>query len=140
MIHIMPIVSIYLPDKLLDKMDEYARRYGFTSRSELIREALRELIEGVPAEEERGRIYGILIVLTDHSKGRYVDEKVVETIHSFQFMIKSFYHQLLEGDWCLNIAIIDAHWTEIQAILRTLRKTRGVAKTWFIPFRVEHEK
>ncbi len=132
----MPIVSIYLPDSLLDKMDEYARRYGFTSRSELIREALRELIEGLPPEE-RGRIYGILIVLTDHSKGRYVDEKVVETIHSYQFMIKSFYHQLLEDNWCLNIAILDAHWTEIQAILRTLRKTRGVAKTWFIPFRIE---
>lgn len=134
----MPIISISLPSSLLDKIDAYIRKYGYTGRSELIREALREYIsQKFPEETFAGRIYGIIIVLTNHELKPSVDQKVIDAIHSLQTMIKSFYHQLLEGGWCLNIAIIESTWGDVQTLIRMLRKIQGVDHIWFIPLRLE---
>ena len=130
----MPIVSISIPDKLLEKIDEFTIRYGYTGRSELIREAIREFIESKQwVLEEKKHIKGILVALTDHEQGHRVDEKVISIIHEYQSIITSFYHQILEGKWCLNIAVVESPWTSIRDMLAKLRKTRGVVKTWFIP-------
>ncbi len=134
----MPIVSISLPDRLLEKIDEYAMRYGYTGRSELIREAIREFLESKHwILEEKKPLKGILIVLTDHEQGHRVDEKVISIIHEYQSIISSFYHQILEDKWCLNIAVVESPWTSIRDMLGKLRKTRGVVKTWFIPLLVD---
>jgi len=134
----MPIISISLPNSLLDKIDVYVREYGYTGRSELIREALREYIsQRFPEDIFTGRIYGIIVVLTNHELKPSVDQKVIDTMHSFQTMIRSFYHQLLEGGWCLNIAIIESTWREAQALIKTLRKIQGIDHIWFIPLQLE---
>lgn len=134
----MPIISISLPSNLLDKIDEYIREYGYTGRSELIREALREyLSQRFPEETFTGRIYAIVIILTNHELRPSVDQKVIDTIHTFQTMIKSFYHQLLEKGWCLNIAIVESTWNEIQLLVKSLRKIQGVDNIWFIPLRID---
>jgi len=132
----MPIISISLPENLLDLVDSLVKEYGYMGRSELIREALREFVEQKHSERVyggSGKIYGILIALTNHELKPSVDEKVIETVHSFQPIIRSFYHQLLEGGLCLNIVIIEALWGEIRSLLKLLRKIRGVEKIWFIP-------
>lgn len=133
-----PIISISIPDNLLDKIDDFIRKYGYTGRSEFIREALREYIsQKYPEELYKERIYGILIALTNHELKPSVDQKVIDTIHSFQPIIRSFYHQLLEKGWCLNIAVIETSWREVQALMRIFRKIRGVDKVWFIPVLTE---
>ena len=132
----MPIISISLSENLLDLVDSLVKEYGYMGRSELIREALREFVEQKHSERVyggSGKIYGILIALTNHELKPSVDEKVIETVHSFQPIIRSFYHQLLEGGLCLNIVIIEALWGEIRSLLKLLRKIRGVEKIWFIP-------
>jgi len=132
----MPIISISLSENLLDLVDSLVKEYGYMGRSELIREALREFVEQKHSERVyggSGKIYGILIALTNHELKPSVDEKVIETVHSFQPIIRSFYHQLLEGELCLNIVIIEALWGEIRSLLKLLRKIRGVEKIWFIP-------
>ncbi|WFO75929.1 CopG family ribbon-helix-helix protein [Desulfurococcaceae archaeon MEX13E-LK6-19] len=133
-----PIISISIPDNLLDKIDECIKRYGYTGRSEFVREALREYIsQKYPEELYKERIYGILIALTNHELKPSVDQKVIDTIHSFQPIIRSFYHQLLEKGWCLNIVIVETNWREIQTMIKILRKIRGVDKIWFIPITTE---
>ncbi|ABM80076.1 CopG family ribbon-helix-helix protein [Hyperthermus butylicus] len=134
----MAVISISLPNNLLDKVDEYIEKYGYTSRSELIREALREyLSQRFPQETFTGKIYAIVVILTNHEIKPSVDQKVINTIHSFQTIIKSFYHQLLEGSWCLNIAVVESTWNEIQALVKALRKIQGIDRIWFIPLRIE---
>lgn len=130
-----PIISISIPENLLEKIDEVIKAHGYTGRSELIREALREYLAQKYSRElyTRDKIYGILIALTNHELRPSVDRKVIDLIHSFQSLIKSFYHQLLEKGWCLNIVVMETTWNEVQALMKMLRKTRGVDKVWFIP-------
>ncbi len=134
----MPVVSLSLPSTLLERLDEFVRRYGYTGRSELVRDAIREYISSrFPEEAMKGTIYGVIIALTNHEAKPSVDQRVIDTIHLHQALIKSFYHQLLTGGWCLNIAIIEGKWTEMQSLIRALRKIKGVDDLRFIPLRLE---
>ena len=131
----MPVISISVPGSLLEKVDRYISEHGYTSRSEFIREALREYITFQSPELALGdeEVYGVIIALTDHGTAPSVDEKVIEVIHSHQPVVRSFYHQLLKNGHCLNIAVVEAPWGKIVEIMKSLRKIRGVEKTWFVP-------
>ena len=40
----MTVVSVSMPDELLDRIDEFADGHGYTGRSEVVREAARNLL------------------------------------------------------------------------------------------------
>ena len=40
----MTVVSVSMPEALLERIDEFATEHGYTGRSEVIREASRELL------------------------------------------------------------------------------------------------
>lgn len=134
----MPIISVSIPKQLLDIMDSLAIALGYTGRSELIRDAVREFISGrAPSTKIRGRVPWVLVAVTDHASSPSVDERFIGTIHSFEPIIRSFYHQMIGDGVCLNIAVLDATWTEIQAMLKALRKVRGVKRVWYEPIKEE---
>lgn len=130
----MVIISVSIPKQLLDLMDSLASALGYTGRSELIRDAVREFISNkVPSTRIKERIPWIIISVTDHETSPSVDERFINIVHSFEPLIRSFYHQMIGDGICLNIAVLDATWTEIQTMLKALRKVRGVRKVWYQP-------
>ncbi len=130
----MPIISISLPQSLLDKIDHYLHVLGFVNRSEFIREAVRRFLESLELEQKKGRkLHWILVVITEHDQSSTVDQKVIDTIHSYQTIIKAFYHQLLKDSTCVNIAVVEASIEELQGLHKDLRRLRGIVRIWFIP-------
>jgi CopG family nickel-responsive transcriptional regulator len=124
------VISISIPDELLRKLDSYMELKGYASRSEFIRELIREHLEAAEALDPGAKVTAILVVLTDHDESLSVDEKVVRLIHSYQPLIKAFYHQLLSGNLCLNIAIVTGEAGVISRLVRSLRSLRGVKNVW----------
>lgn len=130
----MPIISISMPKQLLDLIDSLATALGYTGRSELIRDAVREFISNkAPSTKVGERATWVLIAVTDHSTAPSVDERFISVIHTFEPMIRSFYHQMIGDGVCLNIAVLDATWPEIQTMLKALRKVRGIRRVWYEP-------
>ena len=128
----MPIVSISLPERLLEAVDEAVRRYGFTGRSELVREALRQYLRGLIREEAGGPVYSVLVVQTDHTVSRKADQKVVTVLHEYQESVLSFHHQFLDENRCINIAVVKMAPEQLQSLLRSLRSIRGVTGVWVV--------
>ncbi len=134
----MPIISVSMPKHLLDLMDSIASALGYTGRSELIRDAVREFISSkAPSTKMREKVPWILIGVTDHASAPSVDERFISVIHTFEPIIRSFYHQIIGDGICLNIAVLDATWSEMQSMLRALRKVRGVRRLWYQPITEE---
>ncbi len=130
----MPIISVSMPKQLLDLMDALANALGYTGRSELIRDAVREFISSkAPSTKVGERVPWVLIAVTDHASSPSVDERFISIVHSFEAIIRSFYHQMIGDGVCLNIAVLDATWAEIQSMLKALRKVRGVRRIWYEP-------
>lgn len=134
----MPIISISVPKSLLQAIDEYVRLQGYTGRSELIRDAVREFVAiRAPGDVFKEKMSWVIVGLTDHKTSPTVDEKFINVIHSYQPSVKSFYHQMLNNGWCLNIAVLEAFWAEVESMIKLLRKTRGVIKIWYVPIEIE---
>ncbi len=125
----MTVISISIPDKLLQAIDEILEDEGYTSRSEFMRSLIREYLE--ERAGTRGAIASLIIVLTDHDESLKVDQKVIETIHKYQGIVRAFYHQIIEENLCLNIAIVDA-LPVLSELLKALRRLRGVRRVWMI--------
>ncbi len=128
----MTVVSISLPEELLRKLDSYMEIKGYASRSELIRELIREHLEAEAPPDPRSRMTSILVIVTDHEESISVDERVVRLIHSYQPIIKALYHQHLSEKLCLNIAIVAGEAETISILSKGLRSIRGVRNVWVL--------
>jgi len=130
----MPIVSVSIPENLLEKIDIYMEKLGFVGRSEFVREALRRMIEQLEAAGEgQGRKTWIIVTVTHHDGGSTADRKVIEAFHSHQPLVRALYHQLLSNDRCMNIAVVEASALELKPLMSTVRRIRGVERVWFTP-------
>ncbi len=130
----MAVISISLPDELLQAMDEVVEMEGYTSRSELVRSLLREYLR---ERRKSGKpVASLVIVLTDHDESLSVDQRVVEIIHRYQVLVKAFYHQLVEDSLCLNIAVLEPS-PGVSELVRELRRLRGVKSVWRVDVRAE---
>jgi len=124
------VISISIPDEMLQLMDEIVEMEGYTSRSELIRSLLRDYLRERARVRRRSKA-ALVIVLTDHDESLSVDQKVVEIIHKYQVLVKAFYHQLLEDNLCLNIAVLNPS-PSVAEVLKVLKRLRGVKSVWRI--------
>lgn len=83
------ILSFSLPKKIVQDMDALSHEIGYTTRSELIRDAIRTLIRSKSdLDKLQGRIEGVIVVLYQHS----ADNKVSELRHKHMDVIRSFMH------------------------------------------------
>ena len=92
----MAIVSISLNDKILEDIDGIQKELGFSGRSEVIRCALRLLIEENRQKEQlSGRINVIMIAVHD----KKVEDMVTEIKHKFEDIIKTQIHSHIKEGW-----------------------------------------
>lgn len=83
------ILSFSLPKKIVQDIDILSQEVGYTTRSELIRDAIRTLIRSKSdLDKLQGKIEGVIVVLYQHS----VDNKVSELRHKHMDLIRSFMH------------------------------------------------
>jgi CopG family nickel-responsive transcriptional regulator len=126
------VISVSLPDSMLPEIDELVKEGGYSSRSELVRDALLRAIE----EYRKGRPeYSMIIVLSDHSKARNVDQSIIRVIHRYGASIVSLHHQILRDPCCVTTVIIEESETT-PFILKALRSLRGVIKVSRLPINI----
>ncbi|RJS80026.1 ribbon-helix-helix protein, CopG family [Candidatus Bathyarchaeota archaeon] len=75
----MPVVSVSLSGNLLKKLDEFVEKRGYSSRSEAIRDAVRDaLSEYELSMFERGKVTATITVISRREKSG-VDERLMQT-------------------------------------------------------------
>jgi len=88
------IVSLSLPDKILADIDNAVENIGYTSRSELVRDAVRGFLrEKSEVAKLEGHINGVLMLVYDHDCAAQVSE----VRHRHMSVFKSFMHADFDG-------------------------------------------
>lgn len=91
------IISISLPQGVAKEMDRLVVDQEYPSRSELVREALRDFIRAKrEMEGVEGAVDGVMILLYDHKASRTVSDIRHGSMHLF----KSFMHTDFEDHSC----------------------------------------
>lgn len=124
----MPIVSVSLDEDTLEQVDRIARRRNYSSRSEAVREALRDLINMDVWGEESGRASVILAVIYDKSLQR---ASLAILQHRFD-EIRTSLHTHLDKSDCLQIFVAEGTTPRLKELITEIRHVRGVKQIKFI--------
>ena len=117
--------TVSLPDSLLTDLDRRVIRRGYSSRSEFVRDLIRERMVEDKWETNAEKVIGVLTIGYDHHQ-RGLLQKIVDLHHSQYVNILCTTHVHLDRHNCLETVIIQGRPKEIERISVKSAGLRGV--------------
>ncbi len=117
--------GVSIDGQLIKKFDSLIERKGYATRSEAIRDMIRDsLVEQEWQSEERETVGTITLVYNHHT--RELDHALTDMQHKSFHHIISALHVHLDAHNCLEVLVVKGSSKEIQKIADRLIGTRGV--------------
>lgn len=117
--------SVSLAGDLLQELDRKMLGRGYASRSELVRDLIRERMVEEKWQDARREVVGVLTISYDHHQ-KDLTEKIVEIQHRRYINILCATHVHLDHDNCLEVIIIRGRPPEIEKLGIEIGGIRGV--------------
>lgn len=122
----MPIISISLTSNLLTKLDDFMKRRGYSSRSEAVRDAVRDAMsEYELIKFERGKVTATITVMSEHER-HDVDERLMRLRHDYDEIVSGNMHIHLGKTYCLEIFITEGEAEKVLNFIGKIRAMRGI--------------
>ncbi len=120
----MPVVSVSMPDSLLDELDAFIEDHGYSGRSEAVREGTRGLLSEFDEQEFDGKeVVCVITTMFDHGSG--AELALSELRHANQDLVTSNVHSHA-GNSCLELFIVEGTIDDISSYISRLRTVDGV--------------
>ncbi|OPX73084.1 MAG: putative nickel-responsive regulator [Methanoregulaceae archaeon PtaB.Bin108] len=119
-------IGISLPKNLLDKFDEIINYRGYSSRSEGIRDAIRNYITYYKwMSDVKGERQGVITMIYDHGQ-RNLLATLTDIQHEFMGIIQSSLHSHVTHEKCLEIVLVRGDGSELKSLAERLMSQKGV--------------
>ncbi|HOB18005.1 MAG TPA: nickel-responsive transcriptional regulator NikR [Candidatus Methanoculleus thermohydrogenotrophicum] len=119
-------IGISLPKNLLDKFDEILSLRGYSSRSEGIRDAIRNYITYYQwISDVKGERQGVITMVYDHDQ-RGLLETLTEIQHEYAHIIRASLHSHITQNRCLEVILLRGDGTVLKEITERLMSQKGV--------------
>lgn len=119
----MPVVSVSLPQQLVDELDRLREYGGFSGRSDVVRTGLRSLVAEKHLQDAlSGRLHCVLLAV--HSERD--EDDVTEVKHRYNDVITTQVHSHLGSEKCLEVFILEGPAERIRGLLAELQSSRRV--------------
>ncbi|EMA24922.1 MULTISPECIES: CopG family ribbon-helix-helix protein [Haloarcula] len=120
----MGVVSISMPDELEERIDTFADEHGYTGRSEVVREAVRNLMgEFEDKRLEDRELMAIVTVLFDYETTT-VEEKMMHLRHDHESIVASNFHSHVGDRYCMELFVLEGQLEDISAFVGKVRATK----------------
>jgi CopG family nickel-responsive transcriptional regulator len=119
--------SVSLEGDLLDEFDRYVRDGRFATRSEAIRQLLRQTLTAEAWRTDAQEMTATLTLVYDHHKSHLV-EKLIEVQHRHGEMVVATLHVHLDHDHCMEVIVLRGKGSELRQLAAELRGLKGVHK------------
>lgn len=121
----MPVISISLTSELLKKLDTFMRDRGYSSRSEAIRDAVRDMLsEYELSRSETGKVTATITVISEHER-HDVDERLTRLRHEHDDIVSANMHIHLGRAYCLEVFITEGETEKVINFINRIRAMRG---------------
>lgn len=119
--------GVSIPDDLIRAFDTYVGERGYGSRSEAIRDLIREkLVEQEWEQEAKDRhVIGTITYVFDHHKRELV-ESIIDIQHDFPEAVIVSQHVHLDHHNCLEVAIVRGRPSTLRGLSYKLKALKGV--------------
>ncbi len=120
----MAVVSVSMPDELLERIDQFADDHGYTGRSEVVRESARNLLgEFEDTRLEDRELMAIVTVLFDYETTS-VEERMMHLRHEHESLVASNFHGHVGDHYCMELFVLEGDLSEISTFVGKIRATK----------------
>lgn len=118
------IVSLSFPESILGDIDSAVKDAGYTSRSELVRDAVRAFLRNrSEVQSLEGHINGIMLLVYSHGSAAQVSE----ARHGHMSIFKAFMHADFDGgEDCCEVLMFCGEAGEVKGAHNALSALVGV--------------
>ncbi|MBI3859466.1 MAG: CopG family ribbon-helix-helix protein [Thaumarchaeota archaeon] len=126
----MKIVSLSLPDKMVETMDEIQASLGFSGRSELVRAALRSMLDDIHDKDSlTGYINGLIVV----THGQNEEAPVTTLKHKYEDIIKTHVHSKTASSICVELFLVQGPAKKVVEMSKAFQAEDKMKSTKFMP-------
>lgn len=119
-------IGVSLPKNLLDRFDEIITMRGYSSRSEGIRDAIRNYIAHYQwMSDVKGERQGVITMVYDHNQ-RGLLQVLTDIQHDYMQVISSSLHVHITHNKCLEVILLKGEGSDLKTIAERLMAQRGV--------------
>ena len=119
-------IGISLPTNLLSAFDEVISKRGYSSRSEGIRDAIRNyLIDYQLLSQELGDQIAVITMVYDHDQKGLVST-LTDIQHRYSYIINSTIHIHIDLHNCLEVTVVKGDASVIRAFMNNMMVQHGV--------------
>ncbi len=118
-------ISISLEDALLKAFDVRNSRKGYATRSEAIRDLIRDRLIADATESEKGQQVAVVTLVYDHH-ARELAARLIEKQHHHHDLVVSSLHVHLGERHCLEVSVLRGPVQDVRHLGEELLATKGV--------------
>ncbi len=120
----MTVISLSIPETLVEKIDKKIAEKGFASRSEIARQALRfYLSEDLKIDEIEGDAVATITVIYRENADR---RKLLEAQHLYGSLVSTFLHAHIQEGFCLEVIILKGAAHLIEKFVDNLKQNEDI--------------
>ncbi len=125
----MPIISLSLEEKLLERFDKKLSEKGYSGRSEAMRELIRDYISEQDWSYGPGDSVAVVNVLYDKEAPR---EAVSGIQHEYEGLITTSIHAHLDEENCMEVFIAKGSGKKLKRLIERIKGVRGVKQVKYV--------
>jgi CopG family nickel-responsive transcriptional regulator len=118
---------VSLEPDLLEQFDRYCKEGRFATRSEAVRQLVREALTAHAWESDAEDAAATLTIVYDHHR-THLAERLLELQHRHPDMVVSTMHVHLDHDNCLEVIVLRGRAGALQQMASELRGLKGIHK------------
>jgi CopG family nickel-responsive transcriptional regulator len=117
--------SVSLESDLLEQFDEYIQQQKYATRSEAVRQLLRETLTAHGWATDAEDAVATLTIVYDHHRTSLM-EKLMELQHRHAELVVSTMHIHLDHDHCLEVIALRGRAGQLQQMAAELKGLKGI--------------
>jgi CopG family nickel-responsive transcriptional regulator len=115
----MAIVSLSFPEAMITEMNQIQKSGGYAGRSELVRAAIRLLMQDSKEKDTlTGHLNAIVVVTHDESN----EAPVTRLKHEFEDIVRTHVHSKISKNVCIEVFLLEGDGKKIGYMVREFQK------------------
>src|SRR6056297_1279921 len=116
----MSVVSISLPEALLERIDEFADEHEYSGRSEVVREGTRTLLEEFQGRniDEHKQMCTVTVVF-EYCRPA-VQRRLTRVRHEYDAVVSATTHAHVQDKYCMELYVLEGTTEELSRFVNTV--------------------
>ena len=120
-------IGVSLEPELLKEFDESIGKKGYSSRSEAIRDLVRDSLAEDEWKNDDEWMVGTIVIVFDHTMAS-VGDKLTDMQHEHGSMVNTSVHVHLDHDRCMEILICEGKLSSLKKFANEVTSIKGVLR------------